>query len=95
MLVSQPFKSILPQRISQINKKYKITIDKQQLRCYYTYNKLVNDFSETNKEVKTMPEKVLSSLMKMTAAIRAEAVAEYAENIHKKEGNHEIENDAE
>lgn len=42
-----------------------------------------------------MPEKVLSSLMKMTAAIRAEAVAEYAENIHKKEGNHEIENDAE
>lgn len=42
-----------------------------------------------------MPEKVLSSLMKMTAAIRAEAVAEYAENIHKKEGNHETENDAE
>lgn len=59
-----------------------------------------------------MPEKVLSSLMKMTAAmqwmsrqeaerpayeaaIRAEAVAEYAENIHKKEENHETENDSE
>nr|DAG76079.1 MAG TPA: hypothetical protein [Bacteriophage sp.] len=56
-----------------------------------------------------MPEKVLSSLMKMTAAmqrmprqeaerlayeaaIRAEAVAEYAENINKKEDNHETEN---
>lgn len=59
-----------------------------------------------------MPEKVLSSLMKMTAAmqrlprqeaerlayeaaIRAEAVAEYAENINKKEENNETENDTE
>lgn len=58
-----------------------------------------------------MPEKVLSSLMKMTAAmqrlprqeaerlayeaaIRAEAVAEYAE-INRKEDNHETENDPE
>ena len=58
-----------------------------------------------------MPEKVLSSLMKMTAAIqrlprqeaerlayeaaiRAEAVAEYAE-INRKEQNNETENDPE
>lgn len=58
-----------------------------------------------------MPEKVLSSLMKMTAAmqrlprqeaerlayeaaIRAEAVAEYAE-ISRKEQNNETENDTE